>query len=145
MYRPEQWLSMETMYNRYANEYEINVDREEVLKKMCKTSLKMDEAIDAGDTKSYKELAGVFDQLRKGGKFTEAQNKEKEEKYLDTIGELVRICEEHGGPIANNLPDPDKYPQDTIDYSIKDLKAYNFSLFSGEPHILDMMEAFMEK
>ena len=40
---------METMYNRYANEYDMNVDREEVLKKMCKTSLKMDEALDAGE------------------------------------------------------------------------------------------------
>lgn len=136
---------METMYSKYANEYELNVDREEVLKKMCKTSLKMDEALDAGDVSSYKNLAGVFDQLRKSGKFTEAQNKEKEEKYLDTIGELVRLCEEAKGPIANNLPDPDEYPQDKIDFTIKDLKAYNFNLFAGEPHIQDMIETFIEK
>lgn len=136
---------METMYCKYANEYEMNTDREEVLKKMCKTSMKMDEAIDAGDTKSYKELASVFDQLRKSGKFTEAQNKEKEEKYLDTIGELVRLCEEYGGPIANNLPDPDEYPQDKIDKTIKDLKAYNYSLVAEEPHMQDLVESFIEK
>lgn len=145
MYRPDQWVTMETMYNRYANEYEMNVDREEVLKKMCKTSMKMDESLDAGDVSSYKNLAGVFDQLRKSGKFTEAQNKEKEEKYLDTIGELVRLCEEEKGPIINNLPDPDEYPMDIIDYSIKDLKAYNFNLFAGEPHIQDMIETFIDK
>ena len=133
------------MYNKYANEYEMNVDREEVLKKMCKTSLKMDEALDAGDVGGYKNLAGVFDQLRKGGKFTEAQNKEQKEVYLDTIGELVRMCEEAKGPIANNLPDPDEYPQDKIDMTIKDLKAYNFNLFAGEPHIQDMIETFIEK
>ena len=136
---------METMYCRYANEYEMNTDREEVLKKMCKTSLKMDEAIDAGDTKTYKELASVFDQLRKSGKFTEAQNKEKEERYLDTIGELVRLCEEAKGPIKNNLPDPDEYPQDKIDFTIKDLKAYNFSLVAEEPHLQDLIETFIEK
>lgn len=133
------------MYNRYSNEYEMNVDREEVLKKMCKTSLKMDEYLDAGDVASYQKLSSVFDALRKSGKFTEAQNKEKEEKYLDTIGELVRLCEEAKGPIINELPDPDKYPQDIIDYSIKDLKAYNRNLFAGEPHIQDMIETFIEK
>ena len=133
------------MYNKYANEYELNIDREEVLKKMCKTSLKMDECLDAGDVSSYKNLAGVFDQLRKSGKFTEAQNKEEKTTYLDTIGELVRLAEKAGGPISNNLPDPDEYPQDKIDVTIKDLKAYNYSLIAGEPHMQDMIETFIEK
>ena len=136
---------METMYNRYANEYEMNVDREEVLKKMCKTSLKMDEALDAGDVSGYKNLASVFDQLRKSGKFTEAQNKEKQEKYLDTIGELVALAEKHGGAIKDNLPDPDEYPQDKIDFTIKDMKAYTYSLVAGEPHMQDLIEAFIQK
>ena len=78
------------MYNRYANEYEMNVDREEVLKKMCKTSLKMDECIDAGDMSAYKNLAAVFDQLRKSGKFTEAQNKEEKTTYL-TLTSIRKI------------------------------------------------------
>ena len=136
---------METMYNRYANEYEMNVDREEVLKKMCKTSLKMDEALDAGDVSGYKNLAAVFDQLRKSGKFTEAQNKEKQEKYLDTIGELVALAEKHGGKIIANLPDPDEYPQDKIDFTIKDMKAYTYSLVAGEPHMQDLIESFIQK
>ena len=133
------------MYNRYANEYEMNVDREEVLKKMCKTSLKMDEALDAGDVSGYKNLASVFDQLRKSGKFTEAQNKEKQEKYLDTIGELVALAEKHGGAIKDNLPDPDEYPQDKIDFTIKDMKAYTYSLVAGEPHMQDLIETFIQK
>lgn len=136
---------METMYNKYANEYEINVDREEVLKQMCKTNLKMNEAIDAGDTKGYKDLSYVFDQLRKSGKFTEVQNKEKEERYLDTIGELVALAEQHGGAIKNNLPDPDEYPQDKIDFAIKDMKAYTYNLVAGESHLQDMIEAFIQK
>lgn len=145
VYRPDQWITMETMYNRYANEYEMNVDREEVLKKMCKTSLKMDEALDAGDVSGYKNLASVFDQLRKSGKFTEAQNKEKQEKYLDTIGELVALAEKHGGAIKDNLPDPDEYPQDKIDFTIKDMKAYTYSLVAGEPHMQDLIETFIQK
>ena len=136
---------METMYNKYANEYEMNVDREEVLKKMCKTSLKMDEALDIGDISSYKNLAGVFDQLRKSGKFTEAQNKEEKTKYLDTIGELVALAERAKGPIRCELPDPDDYPQDKIDFTIKDMKAYTYSLVSGEPHMEDLIESFITK
>lgn len=136
---------METMYNKYANEYDLNADREEVLKKMCKTSLKMDESLDAGDVTGYKNLAGVFDQLRKSGKFTEAQNKEERTKYLDTIGELVALAEKAKGPIKNDLPDPDDYPQDKIDFTIKDLKAYTYSLVAGEPHMQDLIESFITK
>ena len=136
---------METMYNKYANEYDLNVDREEVLKKMCKTSLKMDEALDAGDVSGYKNLAAVFDQLRKSGKFTEAQNKEERTKYLDTIGELVALAEKAKGPIRCELPDPDEYPQDKIDFTIKDLKAYTYSLVAGEPHMQDLIESFITK
>lgn len=136
---------METMYSKYANEYDLNADREEVLKKMCKTSLKMDEALDAGDVTGYKNLAAVFDQLRKSGKFTEAQNKEEKTKYLDTIGELVALAEKAKGPIKNDLPDPDEYPQDKIDFTIKDLKAYTYSLVAGEPHMQDLIESFITK
>lgn len=145
VYRPDQWVTMETMYNKYANEYDLNADREEVLKKMCKTSLKMDESLDAGDVTGYKNLAGVFDQLRKSGKFTEAQNKEERTKYLDTIGELVALAEKAKGPIKNDLPDPDEYPQDKIDFTIKDLKAYTYSLVAGEPHMQDLIESFITK
>ena len=51
---------MEKMYQNYANEYDINVDREEVLKKMCKISLKMDLALDANDVTGYKKAASFL-------------------------------------------------------------------------------------
>ena len=135
---------METMYKRYSNEYELNVDREEVLKKMCKTSLKMDEALDAGDVTSYKNLASVFDQLRKSGKFTEAQNKEEKQRYLDSVGELIALCEREGGPIEQ-LPDPDEYPQDKIDFTLRDLKAYNYNLVTNELGLGDLIESYIDK
>ena len=108
---------METMYQKYAEEYDLNSDREEVLKKMCKTSLKMDEALDTEDITDYKNLATVFDQLRKSGRFTEAQKKEEKRELLSTIGELAALCEKNGG-IIEALPqfDPNQYPQDVIDF-----------------------------
>lgn len=146
MYTPEEWVKMETTYNKYSQEYDLNVDREEVLKKMCKTSLKMDEALDAGDVTSYKNLAAVFDQLRKSGKFTEAQNKEDRQQVLSSIGELVALCEQEGG-IIHALPqyDPDQYPQDKIDFTLKDLKSYTYSLVSNELGLGDLIESYIEK
>lgn len=137
---------METTYHKYSQEYDLNVDREEVLKKMCKTSLKMDEALDAGDVTGYKNLAAVFDQLRKSGKFTEAQNKEDRQQVLSSIGELVALCEQEGG-IIHALPqyDPDQYPQDKIDFTLKDLKSYTYSLVSNELGLGDLIESYIEK
>jgi len=135
---------METMYKRYSNEYELNVDREEVLKKMCKTSLKMDEALDTGDVNGYKSLATVFDQLRKSGKFTEAQNKDDKQRYLDSIGELIALCEREGGPIKQ-LPNPDEYPQDKIDFTLRDLKSYTYGLVTNELGLGDLIESYIEK
>jgi len=135
---------METMYKRYANEYELNVDREEVLKKMCKTSLKMDESLDTGDVNGYKSLANVFDQLRKSGKFTEAQNKEEKQRYLDSVGELIALCEREGGPIEQ-FPDPDDYPQDKIDFTLRDLKSYTYGLVTNELGLGDLIESYIEK
>lgn len=124
----------------------MNVDREEVLKKMCKTSLMMDKALDTGDTTAYKSLATVFDQLRKSGKFTEAQNKEEKQATLSTIGELVSLCEREGG-IIEGLPgyDPDLYPQDKIDFTLKDLKSYTYNLVTNELGLGDLIESYIEK
>ena len=106
----------------------------------------MDQAIDTGDTKGYKDLAYVFDQLRKSGKFTEAQNKEEKQSQLSTIGELVALCEREGG-IIEALPqfDPDEYPQDKIDFTLKDLKSYTYNLVSNELGLGDLIESYIEK
>ena len=146
MYSPQQWITMETMYNKYADEYDLNSDREEVLKKMCKTSLKMDLALDANDVTGYKNLATVFDQLRKSGKFTESQKKEEKRELLSTIGELANICEQNGG-IIEKLPqfDPNIYPQDKIDFTLKDLQAYTYHLCAEELGLSDLIESYVEK
>lgn len=137
---------METMYNKYADEYDLNSDREEVLKKMCKTSLKMDMALDSNDITAYKNLSTVFDQLRKSGKFTESQKKEEKRELLSTIGELANICEQNGG-IIEKLPqyDPNLYPQDKVDFTLKDIQAYTYHLCAEELGLSDLIESYIEK
>ncbi len=57
----------------------------------------MDEALDLGDTKTFKDLSVTYESLRKSGKFTEAQKQEEERREIDSIGELVAFVEERVG------------------------------------------------
>lgn len=135
---------MEDTYNKYANEYELNVDRELTLKQICKLELKMDQALDCGDASTYKSLQSAYDTLRKSAKFTEAQNKEGQTRYLDSVGELVRFCEMEGG-IIPKMPNPDDYPEDKIDFCIKDMKQYNYNLVTKELGLGNLIESYIEK
>lgn len=144
-YRPSEWIAMEEMYNRYAGEFELNVDREETLKKMCRTSVKMDQALDLGDVSAYKAYSAVMKDLRTSGKFTEAQNKEDKVRYLDSIGELVALCEKEGGIIEQWTINPDEYPQDKVDFTLKDLKAYTYNLVTNELGLGDLIESYIKK
>lgn len=144
LYKPSEWVFMEKMYQQYANDYDLTVDRENTLKMVCKVYLKMDQALDIGDAKQYKELAATYDQLRKSGKFTDAQNKEEQQRYLDSIGELVALVEREGGPIVEFV-DPDEYPQDKIDFTLNDLKSYNRNLAVNELNLGDLIETYIQK
>lgn len=143
-YTPSEWVKMEDLYRKYASEYEMNIDREETLKKMCKTSLKMDNALDSEDTMAYSKLAQVFDQLRKSAKFTEAQNKDKEEAYVDSIGELVSAVE-RGGGIIPQFDYKFEATQDKVDLTLKDMKAYTYNLVKNEMGLGDLIESYIQK
>lgn len=144
LYKPSEWVKLEETYQKYAAEYELNVDREEVLQAICKTSLKMNQMLDVGDIKSYRDLSAVYDQLRKSAKFTESQNKEQATRELDSIGELVKFVESEGG-IIPHYESPIEYPKDKIDFIIKDLKNYTVNLVKNELGLGDLIESFIEK
>lgn len=143
-YTAREWLKMEDLYTRYASEYDLNVDREETLRKVCKTSLKLDQALDDGDVSGYKALSQVLDSLRKSGKFTEAQNREDRSDTVGSVGQLVLLCEREGG-IIGHLPPADEYPRDKIDLTINDYKQYAVSLLKNEPNISGIIEAYVSK
>lgn len=144
IYQPSEWLKLEETYSKYADEYELNTDREEALKKICKISLRMDEAIDTGDTKAFKDLSSTYDQMRKSAKFTEAQNKEEEVRELDSIGELVAFVEREGG-IIPEFENTIEYPEDKVDFTIKDIQNYINNLVRNELGLGDLIESYIEK
>lgn len=143
-YRPTEWLRLEEMYQKYASEYEMNVDREETLKLMCKTNLKMSNALDEGNMADYSKLASGFDSLRKSAKFTEAQNKEKQEKYLDSVGELVAAVEKEGG-IIPKFDYKFEVSQDKVDLTIRDCQSYLYNLVRNEMGLGNLIESYIQK
>ena len=68
----------------------------------------------------YQKLARVYDSLRKSAKFTAAQNKDQKGDYVDSIGELVAMCEKNGF-IPRYATD---IPQDKVDATLKDMNNY---------------------
>lgn len=74
----------------------------------------------------------------------EVQNKEDRTGCVDSIGQLVMLCERDGG-IIEQMPDPDDYPQDKIDLTIADIKRYSVSLLRNEPNISGLIESYVHK
>ena len=142
LYTPAQWVSLQKMYNEFMESFDIQgAARLDTLKKICKTSLKMDQAIDAGDIETYQKLSRVYDTMMKSAKFTEAQNKEKDGNQIDSAAALVDFVEAHAGQIP-------KYectqPQDLIDKIIKDLKDYNKSLIYEDKSLAQQIEQYLQ-
>ena len=136
-YKPEEWVKLEQLYNDMMNSYDIQgAGHEDNLKLLCKTSLKANQLIDIGDVEGFQKMSKVYDQLMKSGKFTAAQNKAESGEYVDSVGELVAICEKDGF-----IP---RYYQgevnDKVDQTILDMKRYTRTLITEETNLGNLIE-----
>ena len=86
-------------------------------------------------------MSKVYDTLMKSGKFTAAQNKGEAGEYVDSISELVLICEKDGF-IPRYYTDG---PQDKVDYVIQDLQDYTRTLITEEMHLGALIEKAVNK
>ncbi len=143
-YRPSEWLRMEEMYQKYASEFELSIDREETLRQICKVSLKLDQSIDSGEYNDSAKLSSMLDSLRKSAKFTEVQNKEEKGSYVNSIGQLVAEVERIGGIIPSGDIGKD-YPQDKIDITLQDNQRYLYNLVKGEGGLGNLIESYIQK
>lgn len=78
----------------------------------------------------------MYDSLMKSGKFTEAQNKAEKGEAIDSISELVAICEKEGF-IPRYYTDG---PQDKVDRVLQDLQTYTRTLVVEEMGLGTMIE-----
>ena len=142
LYKPSQWVALEQLYNEFMNSFDIQgAARIDTLKKICKTSLKMDEAIDSGDIDSYQKLSKVYDNLMKSAKFTEAQNRDKDSNNIDSASAIVDFVQSRSGQIPRLHIDQ---PQDIVDQIIFDLKTYNRNLIYEDKSLAREIEKYLQ-
>ncbi len=143
LYKPAEWVELEKTYKEMTESFDIqDADSINTLILICKTNLKMNQYLDSGDIEGYQKLSKVSNDLRKSAKFTAAQNKEQNNDFVDSVGELVAYCEKNGGAIP-------KYeittPQDVIDTVIQDLKNYTKNLIYEDKSLAKQIEDYLKK
>lgn len=136
-YRPEEWVRLEQLYNDMCDSYDIQgAGHEDNLKLLCKTSLKSNQLLDLGDVEGAQKMLKMYDQLMKSGKFSAAQNKADDGNGIDSVSELVAICESEGF-IPRYYTDG---PKDKVDRVLQDLQEYTHSLIMDETNLGSLIE-----
>ena len=130
LYKPDEWIALEKNYNEMMESFDIqDADTINTLILLCKINLKMNQAIDCGDMEGALKSSRMYDSLRKSAKFTAAQNKEDKGNFIDSIGEMVMLCEREEGFIPRFATD---IPQDKVDLTLKDMNNYVHKLVTQD-------------
>lgn len=141
-YKPEEWVRLEQLYQEMMQSYDIQgAGHEDILKLVCKTSLKANQLLDIGDVDGAQKMVKMYDALMKSGKFTAAQNKGESGEFVDSISEFVVICEKEGF-IPRFYTDQ---PNDRVDETLLDLKGYTRTLVTEEMNLGNLIEGAMKK
>ena len=136
-YKPEEWVQLEQLFNEMMDSYDIqSAGHIDTLKLVCKTSLKANQLLDLGDVDGAQKMIKMYDGLMKSGKFTAAQNKTESGEFVDSISELVAVCEKDGF-IPRYYTDG---PQDKVDKVIQDMQDYVHTLVTEEMHLGTLIE-----
>ena len=136
-YKPEEWIRLEQLYEEMMASYDIQgAGHIDTLKLVCKTSLKANQLIDIGDIEGFQKMSKVYDSLMKSGKFTAAQNKTESGEFVDSIGELIEMCEKEGYIERYYI----ESPKDRVDLTIADMQRYTRTLIEEETNLPIMVE-----
>lgn len=137
IYKPDEWVKLEQLYNDMCESYDIQTAGHiDTLKLICKTSLKANQLIDLGDVEGFQKMSKVYDTLMKSGKFTAAQNKAENGEYVDSISELVVLCEQEGFIPRFYI----SQPNDRVDETLQDLKDYTHTLVTEEMNLGNLID-----
>ena len=136
-YKPDEWVQLEKLYTDMMQSYDIQgAGHEDTLKLVCKTSLKSNQLLDMGDVEGAQKMVKMYDMLMKSGKFTASQNKAENGEYVDSVAELVAMCEKDGF-IPRYYVDG---PQDKVDRTLQDLQKYTRTLVTEEMNLGNLIE-----
>lgn len=136
-YKPEEWVRLEQLYEEMMASYDVQgAGHIDTLKLVCKTSLKANQLIDIGDIEGFQKMSKVYDSLMKSGKFTAQQNKAETGDFVDSIGELIELCEKQGYIERYYI----ESPKDRVDLTIADMQRYTKTLVEEETNLSIMVE-----
>ena len=136
-YKPDEWVWLESFYNEMMESYDIqSAGHIDTLKMICKTSLKANQLLDIGDVDGAQKMVKMYDMLMKSGKFQAVQNKTESGNAVDSISELVMLCEKDGF-FPRYYTDG---PQDKVDRTLQDLQNYTRQLVTEEMNLGNLIE-----
>ena len=136
-YKPEEWIQLEKLYTEMMESYDIqSAGHIDTLKMICKTSLKANQLLDIGDVDGAQKMIKMYDMLMKSGKFQAVQNKTESGNAVDSISELVMLCEKDGFFPRYYVDGP----QDKVDRTLQDLQNYTHQLVTEEMNLGNLIE-----
>lgn len=136
-YSPEDWVKLEKLYAEIMESYDIQTATHlDYLILICKASLKSNKLMDIDDIEGSQKMLKTYDTLMKSAKFTAAQDKAEHGDAIDSVGEIVAMCEKDGF-IPKFYQDE---PKDKIDEVLKDFKLYVSKLIENEPDLISQIE-----
>lgn len=141
-YKPDEWVQLEKLYNEMMESYDIqSAGHIDTLKMICKTSLKANQLLDIGDVDGAQKMVKMYDMLMKSGRFTAAQNKTESGNAVDSISELVAMCEKDGF-FPRYYVDT---PKDKVDRTLQDLQNYTRQLVTEEMNLGELIESAVKQ
>ena len=136
-YKPEEWIKLEQLYEEMMASYDVQgAGHIDTLKLVCKTSLKANQLIDIGDIEGFQKMEKAYNSLMKSGNFTANQNKAENGDFVDSIGELIELCEKEGYIERYYV----ESPKDRVDLTIADMQRYTRTLIEEETNLPNMVE-----
>ena len=137
-------IQLEQMYSSSMETFDINQPIQvDALKKVCKVSVKVDQALLVGDSKEYKDYMGAYAQVTKLAKVDEMIESSQSD-IIRTISDLANHVEQSGF----KLKFYDGANRDIVDKTIHIMKDHLRTLVlesTGLDTTLDMIKAGYER
>lgn len=141
-YMASELVRLEQLYRDFERSYDIQgAGMVDTLIMICKASFRANQLIDTGDIEGFQKMSKVYNDLMKSAKLTNSQIKSEDSDEIDSIGELVALCEKEGF-IPRYYVDT---PKDHVDRTLQDMQSYIRTLVTEELNLGNMIEAAVKE
>lgn len=141
-YMSSELVRLEQLYKDFEKSYDIQgAGMVDTLIMICKASFRANQLIDTGDIEGFQKMSKVYNDLMKSAKLTAAQIKSEDSEDIDSISELVALCEKEGF-IPRYYVDG---PKDHVDRTLQDMQTYTRTLVTEELNLGNMIEAAVKE